>query len=91
MLLALLYDDTGKLVAAAPACDQQPLGNRYWRDVYPGTVHLVGSETAYAEIDDRALVERLLRMQFTEGDTEATEIVDEYLGLATVRAPGRTD
>ena len=30
MYLALLFDEGDQLLAAAPACDQQPLGNRYW-------------------------------------------------------------
>jgi hypothetical protein len=81
MLLALLYDDTGRLAAAAPACDQQPLGDRYWREVNSEGVSLRGSETAYVDIDDRWLVDRLLRMDFAY-DTSATEAVDEYLGLA---------
>jgi len=82
MLLALLYDDSGRLAAAAPACDQQPFGNRYWREVYPQPVRLRGSETAYLNIDDPWLVDRLLRMDFADG-VAAAAVVDEYLGLAT--------
>jgi hypothetical protein len=81
MLLALLYEDDGKLSAAAPACDQQPLGDRYWREVYPQTVRVQESETAYVDIDDPILVDRLLRMDFQD-EVEAGEAVDNYLGLA---------
>jgi hypothetical protein len=83
MLLALLYDDSGRLAAAAPACDQQPLGDRYWREVCAERVSLRGSETAYVNIDDPWLVDRLLRMDFAY-DTSPTDAVDEYLGLATL-------
>jgi hypothetical protein len=81
MLLALLYQDDRQLSAAAPACDQQALGNRYWIEVYPEKVTLRGSETAYVNIHDPWLVERLLAMDFRDG-VEAAEAVDEYLGLA---------
>jgi hypothetical protein len=81
MLLALLYDQDGKLSAVAPACDQQPFGDRYWLEVCPQTVRARVSETAYVDIDDRSLVARLLRMDFKDG-VEAAEAVDNYLGLA---------
>jgi hypothetical protein len=81
MLLALLYQGEGRVSAAAPACDQQPLGNRFWREVYPEPVALRGSETAYVDIDDPVLVERLLRMDFRDGSA-AAEAVDAYLELA---------
>jgi hypothetical protein len=82
MLLALLYRDDGKLTAAAPACDQEPLGNRYWSEVAPEKARLRGSETAYVEIQDADLVDRLLRMDFRD-EGEAAEAVDQYLDLAT--------
>jgi hypothetical protein len=81
MLLALLYEHDGQLTAAAPACDQQPLGNRYWEEVYPEKVNTLDSEIAYVAIDDRSLVERLLTMDFRDG-AEAAEAVDAYLGLS---------
>jgi hypothetical protein len=81
MLLALLYQADGQLAAAAPACDQQPLGNRYWLEVCPEPVHLRDSETAYVEIADADLVHDLLRMNFRDG-AEAAAVVDNYLGLA---------
>jgi hypothetical protein len=86
MLLALLYEHDGKLSAAAPACDQQPFGDRYWREVYPQTVRLQESETAYVNIDDPSLAGRLLRMDFQDG-VEAAQAVDNYLGLA-MAGPG---
>jgi hypothetical protein len=80
MLLALLYEQDGRLVAAAPACDVQPLGDRYWNEIYPGAVRLEGSETAYVTIADPWLVTWLLRMDFRDG-FDATSAVDELLGL----------
>ncbi len=88
MLLALLYAHDGELLAAALACDQEPLGNRYWREVYPEVLPLRGSETAYVEIDDALLADRLLRMDFRDG-VEAAEAVDQYLGLAPAAPAAR--
>jgi hypothetical protein len=82
MMLALLYDRDGQLSAAAPACDQQSLGDRYWNEVYPEPVTTRGGETAYINIDNPELVERLLKMDFRD-ETEAAEAVDAYLGLST--------
>ncbi len=90
MLLAILYDASGRITAAAPACDQQPFGDRYWRDIYPERVSLRGSETAYLNIEDPQLLDRLLRMDFSD-NIEATEVVDEYLGLATHGGLDRPD
>ncbi len=81
MLLALLYEDDGRLTAAAPACDQQPLGNRYWLEIHPEKVNVRHSETAYVNIDDPWLVERLLNMDFADG-ADAAEAVDAHLGIA---------
>ncbi len=82
MLLALLYQADGQLAAAAPACDQQPLGNRYWGEACPEAVNLRDSETAYVEIADGLLVRRLLEMDFWDG-FEAAAAVDAYLGLTS--------
>jgi hypothetical protein len=78
MWLALLYDRNGRLSAAAPACDQHALGNRYWNEVYPEPVNTRGSETRYANIDDPVLLERLLKMAFRD-DIESSEAVEPYL------------
>jgi hypothetical protein len=93
MLLALLYTDDGFLAAAALACDQQPYGNDYWGQIHPHVVRPApGGETAYVNIQDEALVERLLRMEFSDGYA-AAEAVDEQLSrqarLLPCRAPFR--
>ncbi len=81
MFLALLYKSNGQLSAAAPACDQQPLGKRFWREIYPEKVNLSGSETAVVNIEDPSLVERLLEMDFRDGN-EAAEMVEAYFAAA---------
>ena len=85
MLLALLSTNDGELAAAAPACDQQPYGPRYWRDID----HVVNvgpdAETSYVDIHDAELAGRLLRGEFDDPH-DAAEAVDAYLGLK-VRRP----
>jgi hypothetical protein len=84
MLLALLYSPDGAILAVAPACDQEPFGERYWREMHFERVNLRDSETAYQEIDDSFLVERLLQLDFRNGH-EAAEMVEAHLnGKATV-------
>ena len=79
MWLALLYTEEGFLSAAAPACDQQPYGNRYWSQVHPDPLRQgPNAETAYVNIDDEALVKRLLSMDFADGHA-AARAVDEQL------------
>ena len=87
MLLALLYESDGQLSAAAPACDQQPLGNRFWLEGCPERVNLRGSETAYADIEHPELLDWLLKMQFRDG-FDAARAVEAYLGLSTSSHPG---
>lgn len=79
MLMALLYATDDSLVAAARACDQQPLGPRYWTEVHSLAAETPREgETAYVDIEDRALVERLLRMDFADG-RDAARAVDDWL------------
>ena len=67
MLFALLYDSQDKIVAAAMACDQQPVGDRYW-DEY----HLVklapkaSYQTAYVTVTDPFLQSQLLKLGIDE-------------------------
>jgi hypothetical protein len=82
VLLALLYENDGELSAAAPACDQQSLGDRYWLEIYPEKVRVRDRETAYVNIDNSWLVEKLLKMDFTD-EIEAAAVVDTYLRLST--------
>ena len=79
MLLAILYTDDGFLAAAAPACDQQPEGDRFWNQFASDLIREgQSSETAHLHIADEALVERLLTMDFADGHA-AAHAVDNYL------------
>jgi hypothetical protein len=61
MLMALLYADEDRIAAAAPACDQIPLGDAYWREVYSGRLELGPLfETAYVTVNNADLRRRLL-------------------------------
>ncbi len=64
MLLSVLLDPEGMLVAAAAACDQQPWGQRYWKEVQglPEALN-AGWETAHLEVDDPLAAEELLLVQ----------------------------
>jgi len=77
--LALLFEDQDNLSAAAHACDQQPHGDRYWAELHPHDIRFrSGMETAHACVEDKELVDRLLRMEFSDG-FEAAETLDNYL------------
>lgn len=65
MLVSLLLDQKGQLIAGGWACDQIPLGNRYWREVlsivgvsdHPGDE---SCETAVVDLNERDLVDQIL-------------------------------
>ena len=62
MLLAILYSAEEQVIAAAPACDHQPYGDRYWTEYCPTVIDLQSEmRTAYVEIGDAELVARLLQ------------------------------
>ena len=64
MLFALLFDEHHQLLAAAPACDQQPHGQRFWSNYYPQQIEIVSdTETAYLEIDDPIVQGKLIEFQ----------------------------
>ena len=97
MLLALLYDHEDCIRGAALACEQQPYGDRFWFDYYPGDVGSTrqGLETAHVEIADEDLSARLLAMQVGEGfanGQSAAEAVAAHLRQvhsARLRRPPR--
>ncbi len=62
MIVALLFDENDRLIAAAPACDWQPLGDRYWREVYPQPLTTAGTETAAIEIKPGEMLDCLLSL-----------------------------
>ena len=67
MLYAILYNGNDEMIAAAPACFQQPEGNRYWADIYPQTIELRDDcQTAYISIDDPQLISDLETLQTSD-------------------------
>lgn len=64
MYLSLLFDQKDQLIAAAPGCDQQPLGNEYWRAIYPQSLPLDIGETAVLDIQSNELTELLLGLAY---------------------------
>lgn len=81
MLLSLLYDND-QIIAAAPACEQQPYGQLFWFDQFGSDVDLTACETAVVQIDETELIERLLNIRieatFLDGH-DAARAVDGYL------------
>lgn len=64
MYLSLLFDHQDQLIAAAPGCDQQPLGNEYWRRIYPQPLPAELNETAVIDIQSKELTELLLGLAY---------------------------
>ena len=65
MYLSLLFDQQDQLIAAAPGCDQQPLGNEYWRLIYPQPLPAELGETAVLDIQSKELTELLLGLAYS--------------------------
>ncbi|MCC6508023.1 MAG: hypothetical protein IT423_02880 [Pirellulaceae bacterium] len=64
MYLALLFDEQDQLLAAAPGCDQQPLGPSYWREIYPQPLPSRIGETAVIDVTAVDLAELLLGLAY---------------------------
>ncbi len=64
MYLSLLFDQQDQLIAAAPGCDQQPLGDEYWRAIYPQPLPTLIGETAVIDIKSPELAELLLGLAY---------------------------
>ena len=64
MYLSLLFDRQDQLIAAAPGCDQQPLGNEYWHNIYPQPLPSELGETAVLDIQSKELTELLLGLAY---------------------------
>lgn len=64
MYLSLLFDQQDQLIAAAPGCDQQPIGVQYWRSIYPQPLPAVLGETAVLDIQSKELTELLLGLAY---------------------------
>ena len=79
MLMALLYCDDDRIAAAAPACDQIPLGDRYWEEVFQGNIE-EGSmfETAYVTVANAEIRDRLLAIGI-EDDIDGRQLAQELV------------
>ncbi|MDB2687376.1 hypothetical protein N9Y42_09215 [Mariniblastus sp.] len=67
MLFALLYNHQDQVLAAAPACDQLALGDQFWLDCHGVDVRPADIfATAYREIRDPSLQQRLLKLGVDE-------------------------
>ncbi len=64
MYLSLLFNQQDQLIAAAPGCDQQPLGDEYWRAIYPQPLPIELGETAVLDIQSNELSELLLGLAY---------------------------
>ena len=75
--MAILYCDDDRIAAAAPACDQLPLGNRYWEEVFAGRI-VRGDmfETAYVSVVQKELRERLMQIGIDQA-VDGTELAQE--------------
>ena len=90
MLMALLYTTEDRIVAAAPACDQLPLGDDYWLDYHEADLDpKTFFETAYATIANRELRDRLLMLGIDES-IDGTELArDVVLSASPAYAPDK--
>ncbi len=71
MLLAVLFDASEEIIGIAPACDQHPLGERYWNDIYPAQISFhAGSQTAYVEVNDQYLLQRISLAPYDDAELQ---------------------
>ena len=67
MLMALLYTENDRIVAAAPACDQLPHGKKYWLEYHEADLNSSDVfETAFMMVTDPNLQARLLLLGIDE-------------------------
>ena len=67
MLFALLYNHHDQVLAAAPACDQLAIGDQFWLECHGADVCQADIfATAYREIRDPSLQQRLLELGVNE-------------------------
>ena len=90
MLMALLYTTEDRIVAAAPACDQVPVGDHFWLEYHeaefdPKTFF----ETAYVTIANPELRDRLLMLGIDDSLDGAELAKEVVLSAAPDYAPDR--
>ena len=85
MLMALLYTAENQIAAAAPACDQSPLGDHYWLEIHEADLAETFAkgeffETSYIMIANAPLRSRLLQLGIDEtidGQALAAEVAEK--------------
>lgn len=89
MILAILFCED-EVVAAAPACDQAPHGDRYWSEIHEGDFQMEKMfETAYIEILDPQLRDRLLAASIQD-EVCGYDLADEVMAKPRLRyVPGQ--
>lgn len=60
MLMTILLDAGGELVAAGPTCDQMGMGGHYWHDVLGLELVAGAYETVVVQVVDPAVVRQML-------------------------------
>lgn len=90
MYLSLLFDKSDRLVAAAPACDQEPLGDRYWHEVHPHSLDLKNLQLAIVDVKNGELVEMLLGLANDKATLEKCRVAyDAYEKSQSPHSPVR--
>lgn len=90
MLMALLYSDDDRIVAAAPACDQVPYGDAFWLEFHEAMLsHSDFFETAYVTIANPELRTELLMLGIDQS-LDGAELARKVEGCASPKyVPGR--
>ena len=87
MLMALLYTEGDRIIAAAPACDQLPHGEKYWLEYHEADLSSEDIfETAFTFVADPNLQARLLRV----GIDDSIDSISLTREVATRISPMRT-
>jgi len=87
MLMALLYSQADRIIAAAPACDQFPHGKKYWLEHHEAELSADDIfETAFTFIADPNLQTRLLRL----GVDDSIDSISLTREVAALVAPLQT-
>lgn len=80
MLMTILLDSRGELVAAGPTCDQMGVGKHYWHDVLGLESQAGGYETVVIQVADSTIVQQLVSFH-VEQDPQTRRHVRDLLAL----------
>jgi hypothetical protein len=89
MLISLLFDPDGKLLAGGRANDQIPLGEKYWRDFLGLKQNFTPKcSTIVIRLSDRKLINAILDYHRAPSETRQHLIMNS-LGNSPLQAPRR--